>query len=97
MIISKNLYIKNKLKGGATNPVSNYINKKTGKKKIPKKNFRHQQFILFYVDKNGIIKTMFKEDYNPMNKKNNYLKLLEGGKSRKRKKRKKKKTIKNKY
>ena len=33
MIISKKMYIKNKLKGGAKNPVSNYIDKKTGKKK----------------------------------------------------------------
>ena len=97
MIISKKMYIKNKLKGGAKNPVSNYIDKKTGKKKLPKKDFRHHQFILFYVDKHGVIKTLFKEDYNPLNKGNNYLKLLEGGKSRKNKLKKRRKTRKKKY
>ena len=41
MIISKKLYVKNKLKGGAKNPVSNYIDKKKGKKKTIKKSFRN--------------------------------------------------------
>lgn len=92
MIISKKLYVKNKLKGGAKNPVSNYIDKKKGKKKTIKKSFRNHQFILFYVDKKGKILTLFKEDYNPLNNGNNYLKLLEGGKSRKKRRKKNKKT-----
>ncbi len=92
MIISKKMYIKNKLKGGAKNPVSKYIDNKKGKIKKPKKDYRHHQFILFYVDKHGVIKTMFKEDYNPLNRKNNYLKLLEGGKSRKKRRKRNKKT-----